>query len=620
MSIFSGLFRSRDKPKNRTASSAYTFYTGRTTAGKSVTQRSAMQMTAVYSCVRILSEAIASLPLHLYKYTESGGKEKATDSPLYFLLHDEPNPEMTSFVFRETLMTHLLLWGNAYAQIIRNGKGEVTAFYPLMPDRMTVDRDENGRLYYEYIVSSDDAPINKKSIVRLQPFDVLHIPGLGFDGLVGYSPIAMAKNSIGMAIACEEYGSKFFANGVAPSGVLEHPGTIKDPSRVRESWTQSFGGSANAHKVAVLEEGMKYTPISISPEQAQFLETRKFQINEIARIFRVPPHMVGDLEKSSFSNIEQQSLEFVKYTLDPWVVRWEQSLSRALFTVDEKKQYFCKFNVDGLLRGDYQSRMNGYATARQNGWMSANDIRELENLDRISAEEGGDLYLINGNMLPLKNAGAFANKDELNSGTGDITVWINSPGGDCVAAAQIYNMLMDYKGNVTVKIDGIAASAASVIAMAGTEVLMSPVSTMMIHNPATVAMGDHNEMQKAIEMLNEVKESIINAYEIKTGLSRAKLSHLMDSETWMNANKAVELGFADGIIARENPNTEPDEEYEDEDEEEKKNPCENSVLFSRKAVNTALKNKLVNHYSKNISRNAGTEITDLEKRLNLLKP
>ena len=413
MGIFSGLFHSRDKPKNRTSGSAYTFYTGRSTAGKAVTQRSAMQMTAVYSCVRILSEAIASLPLHLYRYTESGGKEKATDSPLYFLLHDEPNPEMTSFVFRETLMTHLLLWGNAYAQIIRNGKGEVTALYPLMPDRMTVDRDENGRLYYEYIVSSDDAPINKKSTVRLSPFDVLHIPGLGFDGLVGYSPIAMAKNSIGMSIACEEYGSKFFANGAAPSGVLEHPGTIKDPSRVRESWTQTFGGSSNAHKVAVLEEGMKYIPISISPEQAQFLETRKFQIDEIARIFRVPPHMVGDLEKSSFSNIEQQSLEFVKYTLEPWIIRWEQSISRSLLSIEEKRKYFVKFNVDGLLRGDYQSRMNGYATARQNGWMSANDIRELENLDRISEEEGGDLYLINGNMLPLKNAGAFANTDEM---------------------------------------------------------------------------------------------------------------------------------------------------------------------------------------------------------------
>lgn len=211
-------------------------------------------------------------------------------------------------------------------------------------------------------------------------------------------------------------------------------------------------------------------------------------------------------------------------------------------------------------------------------------------------------------------------KSELNSCSGNITVWINSPGGDCVAAAQIYNMLMDYKGNVTVKIDGIAASAASVIAMAGNNVMMSPVSMLMIHNPATVAMGDHNEMQKAIEMLEEVKESIINAYEIKTGMSRAKLARLMEEETWMNANKAVELGFADGIIARENPNTEPDEEDEDEDEEEKKNPCENSVLFSRKAVNTALKNKLVKHYSKNISRNTETDITDLEKRLNLLKP
>ena len=409
MGIFSGLFKSRDKPENRTAGSAYTFYMGGTTAGKTVTERSAMQMTAVYSCVRILAEAVAGLPLHLYKYTDDGGKEKALDHPLYRLLHDEPNPEMSSFVFRETLMTHLLLWGNAYAQVIRNGKGEVIALYPLMPNKMSVDRDENGRLYYTYYRGSDEAIKNKDFAVTLQPSDVLHIPGLGFDGLVGYSPIAMAKNAIGMAIACEEYGAKFFANGAAPGGVLEHPGTIKDPQRVRESWQSTFGGSGNANKIAVLEEGMKYTPIGISPEQAQFLETRKFQINEIARIFRVPPHMVGDLEKSSFSNIEQQSLEFVKYTLDPWVIRWEQSIQRALLSQGEKAVYFAKFNLEGLLRGDYQSRMNGYAIGRQNGWMSANDIRELENLDRIPAEEGGDLYLINGNMLPLKNAGAFAN-------------------------------------------------------------------------------------------------------------------------------------------------------------------------------------------------------------------
>ena len=410
MGIFSGLFQSRDKPENRTAGSAYTFYLGGSTSGKAVTERSAMQMTAVYSCVRILAEAVAGLPLHVYKYTDSGGKEKALDHPLYRLLHDEPNPEMSSFVFRETLMTHLLLWGNAYAQVIRNGKNEVVALYPLMPNKMTVERDSNGQLYYSYYRGSDEAIRDTQNTVILKPSDVLHIPGLGFDGLVGYSPIAMAKNAIGMAIACEEYGAKFFANGAAPSGVLEHPGTIKDPSRVREAWQSQFGGSANSGKVAVLEEGMKYTPISISPEQAQFLETRKFQINEIARIFRVPPHMVGDLEKSSFSNIEQQSLEFVKYTLDPWVIRWEQSLMRSLLSLDEKVQYFVKFNLEGLLRGDYQSRMNGYAIGRQNGWMSANDIRELENLDRIPAEEGGDLYLINGNMLPLKDAGAFANK------------------------------------------------------------------------------------------------------------------------------------------------------------------------------------------------------------------
>ena len=431
MSIFSGLFHGRDRPQNKTPGSSYAFFLGSSTSGKAVTERSAMQMTAVYSCVRILAEAVAGLPLNLYRYTEAGGKEKATGHPLYLLLHDEPNLEMSSFVFRETLMTHLLLWGNAYAQVIRNGKGEVVALYPLMPNKMTVDRDERGQLYYSYQRSNDEAVRSKDQTVILRPSDVLHIPGLGFDGLVGYSPIAMAKNAIGMAIACEEYGAKFFANGAAPGGVLEHPGTIKDPQRVRESWQSTFGGSGNANKIAVLEEGMKYTPIGISPEQAQFLETRKFQINEIARIFRVPPHMVGDLEKSSFSNIEQQSLEFVKYTLDPWVTRWEQSIQRSLLTQEEKATYFVKFNLEGLLRGDYQSRMNGYATARQNGWMSANDIRELENLDRIPAEEGGDLYLINGNMLPLKDAGAFADTTTTGEEDSDEKILeLESEGGD----------------------------------------------------------------------------------------------------------------------------------------------------------------------------------------------
>ena len=252
MGLFTGLFRTRDAPSNRTSGSSYSFLMGSTTSGKRVNERTSMQMTAVYSCVRILSEAVASLPLNVYRYTDNGGKEKAIDHSLFHLLHNEPNPEMSSFIFRETLMTHLLLWGNAYAQIIRNGKGEVIALYPLMPDRMSVDRDKNGQLYYKYTKNNDDAPTMDSGSVYLSPSDVLHIPGLGFDGLVGYSPIAMAKNAIGLAIAAEEYGSKFYANGAAPSGILEHPGTLKDPARVRDSWNATFGGSSNSNKVAVL--------------------------------------------------------------------------------------------------------------------------------------------------------------------------------------------------------------------------------------------------------------------------------------------------------------------------------------------------------------------------------
>ena len=408
-----GFGQARDKPVNKAADAGYSFLFGRTTSGKPVNEQTAMQTTAVYACVRILAEAIASLPLHVYEYQEDGGKQMVHDHPLYYLLHDEPNPEMTSFVFRETLMSHLLIWGNAYAQIIRDGSGKVLGLYPLLPNKMDVQRDDRGNLYYVYSRNSDENPTFKEyGDIRLKAEDVLHIPGLGFDGLIGYSPIAMAKNAVGMTLACEEYGASFFANGANPGGVLEHPGVLKDPSKVRESWNSVYRGVNNAHKIAVLEEGMKYQQIGIPPEEAQFLETRKFQINEIARLYRIPPHMVGDLEKSSFSNIEQQSLEFVKYTLDPWVIRWEQSLQRALLLPGEKGKYFIKLNVDGLLRGDYQSRMNGYAVGRQNGWLSANDIREMENLNPIPDEEGGNLYLINGAMTKLADAGAFAETSE----------------------------------------------------------------------------------------------------------------------------------------------------------------------------------------------------------------
>lgn len=407
-----GFGQARDKPVDKAADAGYSFLFGRTTSGKPVNERTAMQTTAVYACVRILAEAVASLPLHVYEYQDDGGKKLVHDHPLYYLLHDEPNPEMTSFVFRETLMSHLLIWGNAYAQIIRDGAGRVLGLYPLLPDKMEVQRDDKGNIYYVYSRNSDENPMFKEyGNIKLKAEDVLHIPGLGFDGLIGYSPIAMAKNAVGMKLACEEYGASFFANGANPGGVLEHPGVLKDPSKVRESWNSVYRGVSNAHKIAVLEEGMKYQQIGIPPEEAQFLETRKFQINEIARLYRIPPHMVGDLDKSSFSNIEQQSLEFVKYTLDPWVIRWEQSLQRSLLLPGEKGKYFIKLNVDGLLRGDYQSRMNGYAVGRQNGWFSANDIREMENMNPIPDEEGGNLYLINGAMTKLADAGAFAKTD-----------------------------------------------------------------------------------------------------------------------------------------------------------------------------------------------------------------
>ena len=398
MNFFKGIFKSRDKPvTNSFMNNAYAFFFGSTSSGKTVNERTAMQTTAVYACVRILAETIASLPLHTYKYTEKG-KEKALDHPLYYLLHNEPNPEMTSFVFRETLMSHLLLWGNAYAQIIRDGSGKVLALYPLIPEQVTVDRTSKGEIYYIYI---------KEGYTYYLKYDeVLHIPGLGFDGLIGYSPIAMAKNAIGMSIATEEYGASFFANGANPGGVLEHPGIVKDPSRIREGWNSVYGGSGKAHKVAVLEEGMSFKPIAIPPDQAQFLETRKFQISEIARIFRIPPHMIGDLERATFSNIENQSLEFVKYTLDPWVVRWEMSLQKALLSQSDKRSYFINFNLEGLLRGDYKSRMDGYAIGIQNGFLSPNDVRTLENMNLI---ENGDIYAMNGNMLKLEDVGAYAN-------------------------------------------------------------------------------------------------------------------------------------------------------------------------------------------------------------------
>ena len=412
MRIFTGLFKSRDKPTNSYDSPSYTYFFGRANSGKRVTDRTALQHIAVYACVRVLSEAIAQLPLHVYQYTENG-KERVPQHPLYFLLHDQPNPEMTSFVFRETLMSHLLIYGNAYAQIIRNGRGDVIGLYPLMPDKMKVDRDEKNRLIYIYSRYDEANPnLKEQGDIIFYADEVLHIPGLGFDGLVGYSPIALAKNAIGISIACEDYGASFFGNNANPSGVLEHPGVIKNPDKLRDAWHRAYGGR-NAHKVAVLEEGVKFTPISIPNNEAQFLETRKFQIEEIARMYRVPLHMISDLDHATFSNVEHLSLDFVKYSLDPWIVRWEQSLQKALLSDSEKGRYFIKFNVDGLLRGDYASRMQGYSIGIQNGFLCPNDVRELEDMNLIPEEKGGFTYMVNGSMSRLCDAGiAYADEKE----------------------------------------------------------------------------------------------------------------------------------------------------------------------------------------------------------------
>ena len=392
---FSSLFRARDKPKDA-VSAAVTFAWGVSGSGKSVNARSAIQVSAVYACVRVIAETVASLPLAVYEQDEAGS-HKALDHPLYRILHDEPNPEMTSFVWREAMLTHLLLWGNAYSQILRSGRGNIIGLYPLLPERMEVDRGDKGGLTYTYTTTNGQT-------VRLRPEDVLHIPALGFDGVMGHSPIAVERNAVGLAIAAEEFGSKFFGNGATPSGILTHPNTVKNPKALRESWMEAYGGSSNANRVAILEEGMTFTRISMPNNEAQFLETRKFQVSEICRIYRVPPHMIGDLEHATFSNIEHQSIDFAVHCIRPWLVRIEQALNRSLFTGREKGRYYCQFNLDGLMRGSYKERMEGYAIARQNGWMSANDIRVLENMNPIPAKEGGDAYQVNGNMIPISRA------------------------------------------------------------------------------------------------------------------------------------------------------------------------------------------------------------------------
>jgi len=416
-----GLFNwGRDAPEKRSEPSKemqdfirgvdVDFCYGNSNSGISVDELRAMQTTAVYACVKILAETVASLPLHLYRKGKDGKNEAADEHPLFSCLYESPNDEMTSFEFRETMMTSLLLYGNAYARIIRK-QGHVTELWYLKPQNMVVERDyQTGKIKYTY---SDD--ITNKTYTYT-PKQVFHLKGLTLDGIKGLSPIAQAREAIGLALATEEYGAKFFGNGARPGGVLEHPGILKDPEKLRESWNQVYQGTRNSHRVAVLEEGLKYHTIGIAPEDAQFLETRKYQVTEICRIFRVPPHLVADLEHATFSNIEHQSIEFVQHTIRPHLVRWEQEISKSLLSDQERTIYFAKFNVDGLLRGDYKSRMDGYSVGRQNGWLTINDIRRLEDMPLVSKEEGGDDFLVNGNMKLAKDARDTNTKEGGNDG------------------------------------------------------------------------------------------------------------------------------------------------------------------------------------------------------------
>jgi len=354
-----------------------------TASGVAVTETRAFNCAALWAAVRLIAEAKASLPCILYRRVGEG-KERAVDHIAYRLLHDAPNSEMTAFTFHEVLQAHALLRGNGYAEIERDVAGTPLALWPLPPDRVRPLRDREGQLWYE---------VSGGSITRhLRPEYMLHIPGLGFDGTRGYDVLTMARASIGFTLASEEYGARYFGSGVKPSGVLTHPGVLSQTARdnLKQSVEDESGGLDRAHRLMVLEEGMKFDPIGHTPEDAQFLETRKFQTIEIARWFNVPPHMLRDLERATFSNIEHQGIDFVTYSLRPWLIRSEQEYSRKLLSEGERAAHFFEHLVDALLRGDTKTRYEAYSIARNNGFASVNDIRRRENEPAVSVPEADD--------------------------------------------------------------------------------------------------------------------------------------------------------------------------------------------------------------------------------------
>lgn len=359
-------------------------------SGQTISAQRALTCSAVFACVRILAETVASLPIHVFRRV-GDGKERATDHPLYEILHNRPNPFMSSYSFRENLQGHQELRGNAYA-LIERARGRVVGLWPLHPDLVTPEKTA-GTVVYR--VSGDSPQVYGHQ-------DIVHVRGLGDDGLVGYSPIRMAREAIGLSLAAQEMGARLFSNGVVPRGILESAKALTPVARekLRDAVSQAHQGAENAHKLVVLEDGVTWKNLGVNPDEAQFLETRRFQIGEVARIFGIPPHMIGDTERSTSwgTGIEQQGIGFVVYTLRPRLVRFEAELSNKLLTPAERQEFFIEFAVDGLLRGDIKSRYASYAVGRQWGWLSVNDIRKLESMNPI---EGGDVYLQPTNMVPM---------------------------------------------------------------------------------------------------------------------------------------------------------------------------------------------------------------------------
>lgn len=374
------------------------------TAGVFVNEDTALNFSAVWAATRIISETVAGLPLFLYERQTDGGKRKADENPLYRIVHDEPNDEMSKYTFFETLTAHVVNWGNAFSEIER-AVARPAALHPITPDRARIYRDKSSGVVYD--VRNDDG-----TSTRLLAADVLHVPGLGFDGLTGYSVIQKAAASIGVSIAAERYGGRFFSGDAKVAGVLSHPQKLSDQARenLRKEWRHMHGGPDKSGNIAILQEGMTYNSIGIAPEEAQFLGTRLFGIQEIARWYRLSPTLLGDLSHGTFANVEQESLNFVIFSITSWLRRWEAALNRSLLSSKEKGKLFMEFLVDGLLRGDTASRFNSYAIARQWGWLSINDIRRLENMNPI--DEGGDVYLSPLNMSDAADAGEIEQPNE----------------------------------------------------------------------------------------------------------------------------------------------------------------------------------------------------------------